>query len=122
MSLATGLKASIAMLGLAAVFAPAMDAGAAPGGGVTCEIRMVKSGGGVELKGIVHAARAASGSYRFNISNDGSGGSSDVSQGGDFALAAGESTVVGEAAFGNADGLKARLSVSTSAGTTSCRR
>lgn len=117
-----GAKASLAALGLAALFAPSMDAGAAPAAGVTCEIRMVKRGGDVELQGIVHAAKATSGSYSFKISNAGSGGSSSINQGGDFDLAAGQSEVVGEATLGNAGGLRARLSVSTASGSTSCSR
>jgi len=117
-----GSKASLAALGLIALLAPAVDAGAAPAAGVTCEIRVVKRGRNMELKGIVHAAKATTGTYSFKIGNAGDGGSSVISQGGDFALAAGESEVVGEATLSDADGLRARLSVSTGEGTTGCSR
>lgn len=122
MALTHGNIASLAAVGLLALLAPEMDAGAAPAAGVTCEIRMVESGGGVTIKGIVHAAKATSGSYSLKIANAGGGGSSSINQGGDFSLDAGESTVVGETTLGNADGLRARLAVTTAAGTTSCSR
>lgn len=122
MSTTHAAKASLAALGLIAFFSPSMDAGAAPTAGVTCEIRMVKRGGDVELQGILHAAKATSGSYSLKISNAGDGGSSSINQGGDFDLAAGESEVVGAASFSDANGLRARLSVLTGNGSTSCSR
>lgn len=114
-------RMGLAAVALAGLMAPSMDAGAAPGG-LTCEIRMVKRGGDVALTGIVHAGKATHGTYRFKISQHGPGGDADINQGGDFSLAAGESEVVGEATLGSARGLKARLSVETPNGATSCTR
>ncbi len=111
------LAAAVGMFGAYAA-ADTADAGA----GLTCEIRMVKSGDDIQVKGLIHAASAASGSYKFRLSQNGDGGSSRINQGGDFSLAAGESSVVGEATMNGGDGLVARLSVSSPAGSTSCTR
>ena len=110
--------AALAVLGLAL---PAERADAASGG-VTCEIKVVKRNGDVEYKGIVHASRATSGTYAFRISQNGSAGSALINQGGDFKLAAGESTVIGEATLGNGRGIAARLAVMSDDGSTLCTR
>lgn len=106
--------------GLAAAAASGTDSAEA-GGGLTCEIRASKSGSGVELTGVVRASQATSGSYRFSVAQSGSGGSSDIDQGGDFSLKAGEQQVVGEISLGKGS-FDARLKVSSSAGGTSCAR
>jgi hypothetical protein len=115
-------SAFLAALGVMGAAFAADTTGAMAGDGLSCEIKVVKSGGDVELKGIVHASRAMSGTYKFKISQSGGGGSADINQGGDFDLAAGESQVVGEATLGDADGLRAKLSVSAGADTTYCTR
>lgn len=89
--------------------------------GVTCEIRLTQSGGLTALTGIVHASEATSGTYRFLVSQSGAAGSSDITQAGDFSLAAGQSEVVAETTLGGRAGFSARLALSTGAGTTSCK-
>jgi hypothetical protein len=64
---------------------------------VDCDVRVARSARGVALRGILRANTAASGDYRFVVTKSGGGGSSDISQGGPFALAAGEEAVVGSA-------------------------
>lgn len=115
-------SAILAALGVMGVAFAAETTGAMAGDGLSCEIRVVKSGGDVALKGIVHANRATSGTFNFKISQNGNGGSAQINQGGDFKLGAGESQVLGEATLGDADGLRAKLSVTAGGGTTYCTR
>ena len=115
-------SAFLAALGAIGVYAVADSASATTGGALTCEIQIAKHNGDVELTGIVHAARATSGTYRFKVLNDGDGGSSTINQGGDFSLAAGESTVVGNTTLGNADDMRVKLSVTSDHGSATCSR
>ncbi len=117
-----GKSAVVAALGALGVYATAGSASAAPSGLIKCEIQVTKSKGEVELTGIVHALMATSGSYRFKVTNDGDGGSANINQGGDFQLAAGESTVVGSTTLGNADALNVKLSVTSDHGSATCSR
>lgn len=107
--------AALAGLGLLSAFSSADIAKA--GSGVSCEIRVIRHGGDVELKGLVHAGKATEGTYRFKIKSAGA----DINQGGDFTLAAGETAVVGEATV-TAASLDARLSVASGDGNTTCSR
>ncbi len=117
-----GKSAVVAALGALGVYATAGSASATPSGLIKCEIQVTKSKGEVELTGIVHALMATSGSYRFKVTNDGDGGSANINQGGDFQLAAGESTVVGSTTLGNADALNVKLSVTSDHGSATCSR
>lgn len=56
---------------------------------VTCDIRATRTALGVRLEAIAHADRAVRGAYAFDITARGAGGSSDVTQGGSFAVEAG---------------------------------
>ncbi len=115
-------SAFLAALGAMGVTFAADTSGAMAGDSLSCEIRVSKRNGDVELKGIVHAAKAASGTFRFKISQNGDAGSAQINQGGDFKLGAGESQVLGEATLGDAEGLRAKLSVTAGGATTYCTR
>ena len=52
-----------------------------------CEIRAERRGNAIALEGLVFAPRAASGSYRLRVSQRGAGGSSEITQGGEFTVA-----------------------------------
>jgi len=64
---------------------------------VACDIRATRTARGLRLEAIAHAERAVRGLYDFVITAQGSGGSSDVTQGGPFDLTAGRSATVGAA-------------------------
>lgn len=63
----------------------------------TCDIRATRTARGVRMEAIAHAVEAMRGEYQFVITAQGPGGSSDVTQGGPFALEAGRSATIGSA-------------------------
>lgn len=65
-----------------------------------CEIAVSRDRNGHTYEGRVHAAKAVKGSYELNITKRGGGGSSVISQSGDFNVAAGKSETLGSASFG----------------------
>ncbi len=72
---------------------------AAPAASADCWIRETKTVNGVRLEAVVRAHSAVYGSYDFNVTAQGPGGSSDVTQGGEVDLADGEGATVGSAEF-----------------------
>lgn len=62
-----------------------------------CDIRETRTPRGLRLEAIAEADQSVDGVYDFVITAKGSGGSSDISQGGPVALNAGERAVVGVA-------------------------
>ncbi|MCB1488335.1 MAG: hypothetical protein KDJ88_12880 [Bauldia sp.] len=68
---------------------------------VRCVINSGASGGMLTLQGLVSADVDAAGSYRFTVRNTGGGGGAKVSQGGDFALVAGETATLGQVMLGS---------------------
>ena len=60
-----------------------------------CELRAERSGRIVELEGLVHVSRAVSGSYRLRVMQNGSGGSSQINQSGEFDVRAGSASSLG---------------------------
>ncbi len=89
---------------------------------LTCEIRSTDIRGGVRLEALVLGRRGASGEYEFVVAKSGSGGTSNVSQGGDFEVGPGKETVVGEVTLGSGEKakVKARLTVNSASGKTTC--
>ena len=65
-----------------------------------CEIAVAKSGRSVNLQALVHAEADLHGTYRFSIAKTGSGGSAMINQGGNFAVAAGETRTLGQTTLG----------------------
>ena len=72
---------------------------AIPDSSADCKIRETRTANGVRLEAIVRTDSAVYGSYDFNVTSQGPGGSSDVTQGGEVDLADGESATVGSAEF-----------------------
>ena len=68
-------------------------AAAAPA--VSCDIRATRTANGQRLEAVAYADKDLLGGYDFVVTAQGSGGSSDISQGGEFDLAAGERATVG---------------------------
>jgi hypothetical protein len=89
---------------------------------LSCEIRSTDIRGGVRLEAVVVGRGGASGEYEFVVAKSGSGGTSNVSQGGDFEIGAGKEAVVGEVTLGSAEKakVKARLTVSSASGKNAC--
>lgn len=88
--------------------------------GVRCDIRATRTAHGVRLEAIAHADRAGHGVYDFVITAHGSGGSSDVTQGGRFDMAAGASAAIGTAEISSAR-YRAVLTLSDPSGAALCR-
>ena len=89
---------------------------------LSCEIRSTDIRGGVRLQAIVAGRGGASGEYEFLVAKSGGGGTSNVSQGGDFDISAGNETVVGEVTLGSGEKakVKASLTVTSANGKTAC--
>lgn len=51
-----------------------------------CEIRATGVPGGLRLESVVHGAPGSSGSYQLSLVRSGAGGTSNVSQGGDYEI------------------------------------
>lgn len=115
------LLASSGILGLGFVMAAPDNASAGGAGGLRCEIYQSHRGGGVVLEGVVFANGAADGSYQFNITKSGGGGSSNINQGGDFSLGSGGKTTVGSVSLGGEGSYTASLRVSAGGQSVSCK-
>lgn len=104
---------SMSVLGLAAGSNAASNSNTASNLPLNCEIAVSKGRYGNTYEAIVHANMAVRGTYALNISKRGGGGSSTISQSGDFTLAAGKSETVGQATFGGtpASNVNAELTV-----------
>lgn len=83
---------ALAVAGIAA----ASHAGAA-GGPVQCGIETRTVNGMTSIEGVVQAAAAVDGAYRFGVVSKGPGGRSNISQGGRFAAGANEAVTLGRA-------------------------
>lgn len=120
-SLLTTRTARLSAIAVLAVAVGASGIAAAhAGNGLGCEINVARGSGGVSLSGVVHANKDVEGSYAFRITKSGGGGSSDISQSGDFSVAAGSSESVGSVSLGGDGSYRARLDIRTPLGSTSC--
>lgn len=90
-------------------------------GPLSCEIQATPNGGMVALEAIVHAKAGSSGSYQFRVASSGSGGNSNVSQGGDFTADAKGAATVGQVMLSNQGATyDATLTVTADGTTTTC--
>ncbi len=92
---------------------------AVAGSGLSCDIEVMHSGGGVTLKGIVASGAAADGTYTLKVTSAGSG-SSNINQSGDFSVGAGGVEQLATVSLGGDGIYSARLSVTANGHTTSC--
>ena len=89
--------------------------------GVRCEVAIKERAGRVMLQGFVDAASSISGSYELLVSKAGSGGTANISQGGEFSAAAGARTPLGNVVLGGDGGsYSAKLKVTWDGKTASC--
>jgi hypothetical protein len=85
-----------------------------------CEIEMSKQGGMVAMQGVVHSDVAVSGSYRFRVASAGSGGNSNISQGGGFSADANDPVTLGNVMLGGGGSYDASLEVTANGETIEC--
>ena len=91
------LLMSLAVAGCSAGASETMAAGDA----VRCEIEVTAAGGAIGLGAIVQATQPVTGSYRFNVTGSGGGGSTNISQGGGFNAGPGDDARLGKLMLGN---------------------
>lgn len=90
---------------------------------VACDVRVERSAHGVLLRGVAHARAAEHGDYSFVVTKSGGGGSSDISQGGEYALTPGAEAVLGSADLSMERGARWRaVFVLEKSGVEICRR
>ncbi|MBX3490628.1 MAG: hypothetical protein KF769_08445 [Parvibaculum sp.] len=89
-----------------------------------CEIRAYDVAGGVRIESVVYGAPGSAGSYQLSLVRSGSGGTSNVSQGGDYEIDdAGEAVVsVTEFNRGARDRYSVEMTVEDAYGVTYCDR
>lgn len=79
-----------------------------PSDAVSCEIRSSKTSGGILLEAVATGQAKATGEYEFVISKSGGGGTSDITQGGEFEIGPKEEAILGEVAIGSGEGISVR--------------
>lgn len=85
---------------------------------IACELRVDRTGG-IGIEALAKATRAVSGSYRLTVSKRSAGGTSDITQGGDFSAKPGEQVLLGQVGI-DGGAFTAKLSLETSLGQASC--
>ena len=86
---------ALAALGIAAVGANADSSAAPRNAGLSCGVTTVTERGMLTIEGVVESQKALVGEYRFAIRSQGAGGSSNISQGGEFSAAPGAPVPLG---------------------------
>lgn len=90
---------------------------------VRCEIQADTAGSMITLQGMVQADEAASGTYRFKVESTGSGGNSDIKQGGSFAVGPDRPATLGRVMLGGGGVVyDASLDVTSNGATVSCSK
>ena len=83
-------------ISLAAIAGTAGLANSGGNSALQCGIAKSSQNGMLALEGTILSPTALNGEYRFAIQSSGNGGSSNISQGGGFTAAAGETTTLGK--------------------------
>ena len=112
-------------LGVVVLAAQGPDSGQAQAadGPLSCKIDVQKTADGVELQGVVTASKAGSGTYELEVLKSGSGGSSNISQDGEFDAAAGIPAKLGVVTLGGDGGpYHAKLKVTSNGEEASCEK
>lgn len=90
---------------------------------VACDVRVARTAHGISLRGVARADVGDHGDYSFVVTKSGRGGSSDISQGGEYALTPGVETVLGSADLSMERGARWRaVLVLEKSGVEICRR
>ncbi|MGJ3264384.1 MAG: curli-like amyloid fiber formation chaperone CsgH [Salinarimonas sp.] len=114
------LAAALALAPLGTVLALAGPGDARAQPEIACEIAFERAVGGVAVVPIVHAARAAAGTYRLRLTRIGPGGRSRLSQGGSFAATPGEATRLSRAVLDGNGTLDVVLEIDVDGETLAC--
>lgn len=121
MQISISTLALTAAAGLVAVGFASTNTSAASDG-VRCEIAVEQRAGRITLEGFVDAASSISGSYELFVTKSGGGGSSDISQGGEFSAQAGTRTPLGTVMLaGDGGSYSAKLKISWNGKSAVCR-
>ncbi len=83
---------------------------------LTCDIDIDRTSYGIRVTPVVRSDRALSGEYSLVITKSGSGGSSDISQGGPFDASRGESVALSASEFSMERGAKFKAVLKVRAG------
>jgi len=103
----TACATTLALAGMFGVSTAAQSKSAAAAG-IFCEVVESQTAYGVMLEATVSAQSAAAGTYKFAV--QGNGGGMNINQGGPFAVAAGETALLGKVTLGNSN-YDAKLSI-----------
>lgn len=89
-----------------------------------CEIRAYDVPGGVRIESTVYGAPGSSGSYQLSLARSGSGGTSNVSQGGDYEIDGDGEAVVSVTEFNRSvrDRYSVEMTIEDAYGVTHCDR
>lgn len=96
------LAAACIAVATAACVAPsgAHEWATSPGTGLRCAVVTRTLGGSVEISGRVSAKHGVQGTYKMSIRQSGRAGQAMIDQAGDFSVAAGRTTTLGQAVLG----------------------
>ena len=114
------LLAGSGVLGVGMIMAAPHQASAGVSG-LSCEIFESHRGGVVVLEGVVYSNSAVDGSYQFNVTRAGGGGSSNINQGGEFSVGTGGKSSLGSVSLAGDGGYSATLHVTAGGRSASCR-
>ncbi len=113
-----GLAAPLAL----AAIAPQATIAAGGNAPLSCAIKTTPVPGGVRVEAVATAKTNVAGTYHLTVDGSADGGGHTIAQGGDFAVAAGERSVLSTVLLGgDAADFKASLTVDWPGGSASCR-
>lgn len=110
-----------ALIGTALV-ATSLAPAASAGDPLHCEIQVTEHASSIALDAVVLSSTAASGTYEFSVSGGSGDGNSDIAQSGEFSVAAGSESSVGQVTLGNNGTYVARLAVTSGSSTHRCTK
>lgn len=114
------IAAAVALAGLIAAGAGVALAGKDSSGLLQCEIRDRIQGDMILLEPVLRSATQVNGSYSITVSGGSAGGSSNVSQGGDFAALPGRPTTLGQISLSAGGSYDVKLKVAAAGATIVC--
>jgi hypothetical protein len=86
-----------------------------------CQLRVDDDGDSIVLEGVVFARKPASGSYQMRVSQESTGGSSNIAQSGDFIVKSGSTASLGTVSLSNrVSRYVAKLTVQWDDGASDC--
>lgn len=114
---------ALALIGTVAVAASAVAAttpATETANGVACEIVAANTNGMTQIEPVVYGDPAAAGSYTFRVASSGSGGRSNISQGGSFEIPSSGAMTLGRVALGSGGSYDAVLTIEVAGASMTC--